>query len=81
MGVTVSKKHCGAVTRNRVKRLVREAFRAHKERWPVDRDLVFVAKTHAEAVTHAMVVTELEQLCRRIPRASAGAPRTSEPVG
>src|SRR4051794_36315682 len=44
LGVTVSKKVGGAVQRNRVKRLVREAFRRRKTLFPQGVDLVFIAK-------------------------------------
>ena len=46
-GLSVSRKVGGAVERNRVKRLVREAFAAEGERLPPDLDLVVVARPEA----------------------------------
>jgi ribonuclease P protein component len=46
VGFTVSKKVGDAVTRNWVKRRLREAMRAHKELW-VGKDVVVIAKPEA----------------------------------
>jgi ribonuclease P protein component len=65
LGLTVSKKVGGAVARNRVKRLVREAFRREKLLFPTGLDVVFVAKKRAVDAGYDDVVREIETLCRR----------------
>jgi ribonuclease P protein component len=47
LGVSVSRKVGGAVDRNKVKRLLREAFRAEAARLPDDVDVVIVARPDA----------------------------------
>src|SRR4051812_11875163 len=44
LGLTVSRKSGSSVRRNRIKRLLREAFRLQRETFPQHADLVIIAK-------------------------------------
>lgn len=66
LGVTVSRRVGGAVVRNRVKRLVREAYRRQKADFPVGTELVVVARPEAAKVAYTAVVSELAEVGRRI---------------
>jgi ribonuclease P protein component len=65
LGITVTRKVGNAVVRNRIKRLVREVFRQHRERLPSGLDLVFVAKQQAAGAEFAAVLDDFETLVRR----------------
>lgn len=56
LGLTVSRKCGGAVTRNRIKRMLREVFRRHRATLTPDLDLVANVRPSAQAKS----VRELE---------------------
>lgn len=78
LGIVVSRRIGNAVVRNRVKRLVREAFRATRELWESDVDLVVIARKVPEPATLAGVVAELEGRARAIAARTAEARKDRE---
>ncbi len=44
LGITVTKKQGGAVVRNRIKRIVRAAYRLNEQKLPIGYDIVFVGR-------------------------------------
>lgn len=66
LGVTVSKRVGTAVVRNRVKRLLREAFRHHKALFMPTLDVVAIARPQANSVALSQVQAELSEAARRL---------------
>lgn len=51
MGITVSKKQGNAVSRNRIKRIIRAAYRLNEEKFPIGYDIVFVGRNNVSEKT------------------------------
>ena len=67
LGLSVSRKCGKAITRNRLKRLIREAFRLTRRQLPAGLDLVVIPRRPAEP--------ELARLRRSLPRLAARVAR------
>jgi ribonuclease P protein component len=80
LGMTVGRKVGSAVERNRIKRVLREAFALESERLPTGSDAVVIARSGARelAVRSGLsgVRSALAELIDKVPGA---APRASEP--
>jgi len=76
VGVSVSKDHGAAVRRNKIKRLLREAFRLERPHLPTDFDLVLIPRPRDGKLQLAALRAELLALVARI---AAGNGRRSRP--
>lgn len=76
LGVSVAKSHGSAVRRNKIKRLLREAFRLERPGLPDDLDLILIPLPRPR-YSLAELRTELAELVRRPGRR---APRPPEPA-
>lgn len=66
LGITVSKKLGNAVTRNRVRRRLREIYRLHEEEFLPGRELVIVARVRGVHVSYWTLDRDLMKLARKL---------------
>lgn len=78
LGLVVSKRVGNAVTRNRAKRLIREAFRRCPELWPPGVDFIVIARPSKAPLTAEQLQNELSALEQPIGRRVRQARREAE---
>ena len=71
LGLSVSRKYGGAVQRNRLRRLYREAFRLTKAEIPTGLDLILIPR-RSEEPTLDVLMHVLPKLVRQVAKCLAG---------
>lgn len=79
IGITVTRKAAAAVGRNRVRRLVREAFRRNRQLFPERCEIVLVARSGADQLDYASVVSEITQAQSALQRAAGSGRARPKP--
>lgn len=65
LGITAGRKIGNSVKRNRIKRLLREFFRLHKDSLPAGRDIVITVRKDVSARSLQEITQELEGLLKK----------------
>ena len=81
LGLSVSRKVGGAVQRNRVKRLLREAFETEGQRLPAGTDAVVVARREANALAEREGLAGIHRVLSELVDRAAGPSGSSAPQG
>lgn len=66
LGVSVSKEHGAAVRRNKIKRLLREAFRLERNGFPTELDVILIPRPQPEKIPLAELREELVDLVTKV---------------
>ncbi len=78
LGITASRRVGNAVARNRIKRVVREAFRATRDLWPRGCDVVVIVRWAEPGLGLDAVVSEWRGAAAQIAKRVADARREAE---
>ncbi len=66
LGLIVTKKYGNAVTRNTIKRIVREIFRKNQELFPENRDIVFIFTRKLREIKYRELEIEIKKILKRV---------------
>jgi ribonuclease P protein component len=66
LGISVHRKIRGAVKRNRIKRIIRESFRLHREQYPQSMDIVFAVRPGFSLSHPSDICSVIASFSRRI---------------
>jgi ribonuclease P protein component len=67
IGISVHRQIRGAVKRNRIKRIIRESFRLHRELYPAGADIVFAIRPGVE-LDSTVEINQAVMACTQVVR-------------